>query len=164
MPFNPSEFLGNFSSGFARNSNFEAWFAEDNALRFNISDINLPGRSIITDTFQFAPELPVQRPITTAYSPVSFNVILDQGGAALNFLRGKIDQTVVVSDNSFRVNYPDSYESTLIIKSYTNTGETMDQIQLNQAYILQLGDVQLSWADGDAISTVSVAMQYRTWS
>ena len=165
MAFNPNEMIGAFSGsgGYARNAHYYAYFASNPVLRFSISSINLPGRSIITDTFQFAPELPLARPITTAYSPVSFTAILDGNGAVLQYFRQQLDKVVTVQDQTFKVNYPESYESDMIIDTYRTDGQTNGRITLKQAYILQLGDVQLSWAD-DGISTVSVAMQYRTWS
>lgn len=164
MAFKVTELLENFSSGFARNSLFEAWFVEDNALKFNIMNVNLPGRSIITDTFQHSPELPVVRPISTSFSPVSFTAILDQDANAINYLRGKLESTVTTAGDQYFVKYPTEYLSTLKIRQYKNDGSPMDEITLEQAYILHLGDVQLSWADSNSISTVNVTMQYRKWS
>lgn len=164
MTFNPNELLQSYSAkgGFARNAHYRAWFAANPELAFSITNINLPGRSIVTDTFQFAPELPIVRPITTSYSPVSFTALLDGDGTILSSLRGQLERIVETTNNTFKVAYPENYESELIIETYRNDGQKTSQITLQQAYILQLGDVQLGWGD-DGISTVSVAMQYRKW-
>lgn len=163
MAFNPQEFQSKFKSGWQRPSLFEAWFAEAPDTRFFITNVNLPGRSLVTDTFQTVPEIAIQRPVNATYSGLNFTVILDADGKMIEALN-KAQQRVVQDVNGgVFVSYPNEYLTSFRIAQYREDGTTAFVYSMEDSYIASVGDVQLSWAAGDQIATCTCSINYKKY-
>lgn len=165
MSFNPQNFQAAFSSGWARPALFEAWFAENPGIRFHITDVNIPGRTLVTDTFQHVPDMPLTRPVSAAYNSVQFSVLLDANGAALNSLHAMQNKAVTTYTSGANVvNYPNEYLTTFMIRQYKEDGSTVFTYSMQESYIGSIGDVQLSWGATGQFESVACSINYKVYT
>ena len=163
MTFSTNDFLAQYPTGWMRPALFQAWFVDDPLIRYNISNANLPGRSIITDVFQHVPAVPLQKPVGMSRNSASFTCIVDQEQAVLKDLENRM--ALIVDDQGGTnqvVGYEDEYISDFHIRMYKENGETARDVILKGCYIVGISDVSLGWANSDAIGTVDVNLYYRT--
>ena len=165
MSFNPQTFQAAFSSGWARPALFEAWFAESPNIRFHITDVNIPGRTLVTDTFQHVPDMPRNQPISAAYNSVQFSVLLDANGAALNALHSLQNKAVTTFTSGANiVNYSNEYLTTFKIRQYKEDGSPIFTFTMQESYVASIGDVQLSWGATGQTSSVSCSINYKVYT
>lgn len=163
MTFSTNDFLSQYPTGWMRPALFSAWFVDDPLLRYNVSDVNLPGRSIITDVFQHVPAVPLQKPVGMSRNTCSFTCIIDQEQSVLKSLEERMAR--IVQDTGGRnqiVGYEEDYISDFQIRMYKENGEKSRDVTLKGCYIVGLSDIQLGWSNSDGIGTVGVTLFYRT--
>lgn len=163
MTFSTNDFLSQYPTGWMRPALFQAWFVDDPLIRYNISNVNLPGRSIITDVFQHVPSVPLQKPTGMSRNTCSFTCIVDQEQAVLTDLEERMKRIVDDGDGTNQIiGYEDEYLSDFQIRMYKENGDKARDVVLKGCYIVGISDIQLGWANADQIGTVDVTLYYRT--
>jgi hypothetical protein len=63
----------------------------------------------------------------------------------------------------FEVAYKDDYATRIEIIAYNQAANEFIKYTLEEAYPINVGDVQMGWADTDSIARLPVTFNYRTW-
>ena len=188
MSFSITDFRSNaMQYGFTRPSFFlatipspPAWYAgggnNTRFLTYLCSTATLPGSQIITSDERIGGYGKSRKvPYDVGHTEVNMTFYADGNGEALAFFEGWLRNIVAYGADDINikgayrgeVHYPDHYEAQLEIFQYNENPSTNNieilKYTLNQAYPVSIGEQQLSWESGDAISQINVSFAMKDY-
>jgi hypothetical protein len=185
MAFSIEEFKANATKhGFVRPSFFlvtfpapPAWYGKGTRfLTYLCSGASLPGTQIITSDERVTGYGKTRKiPYDAAHTDLTLTFYADGNGETLSFFESWLRNIVAygADDANIKgalrgeVHYPDHYETQMEIYQYNeNPGNGRVEIlkyTINKAFPLNLGDQELSWDQGDQISTLNVTIAFKDY-
>ena len=185
MAFNINEFKSqmNWFGGPARGSLFEVQItnfpavktrANSRDLTFFCKNATIPGMVLNAATVEYTAQMRRVMPMGITPEPVQAIFMLDSDHQILSFFHSWMQQVVNFGTTGgpfsqldgkmpFEVGYKDEYAARITIRQYsTNYMESGQyyEVILDNAFPLQIGDVDLAWENNDQYSVLPVSFQY----
>lgn len=184
MAFRLSEFKSqmDFFGGPARGSLFEVQIfgapgtsrANSRDLTFFCKNATIPGMVFNAAQAEYVGQLRRFMPQTWNPEPVQAIFMLDSDHQVLSFFHSWAQQIVNYSTAAgpfaevggklpFEVGYKDSYSCRIVIRQYSTNYEqsgTYYEVILDNAFPIQIGDVDLAWENNDSYSVLPISFQY----
>lgn len=127
---------------------------------FMCTAMSFPGRSVMTvDSRHIG--TPFKIPYSAAYTDVAFTFHLSADFRERKYF--EIWQQCVVNVNLNSMNFYKEYVMPVQLMKLDNQNKVTYQVNLVEAYPLEVGEVQSSFAANDEISTCTVTMAYKHW-
>jgi len=192
MAFNVREILSSISQrgGLAKSSKFAANIVKapvvlDEDLKFFCETASLPGIAFQTDEIRNSGYGNIEkRPYATIFQDVQLDFYCDNNGRVFNFFHQWLQSVYNFNDktplggrtargligNTFA--YPKDYFGTITLTVYNEQkpdGENQEDgnpvvtYYLEEAYPINMGDVQVSWENSDQILKLPVTFAYTYW-
>lgn len=151
-------------------------------LEYLCSSASLPG--VHLDSVAIRPQgygTPENRPNDVVTNNVRMNIMMDNNGEVIDFFHRWIGNIVNFSNdrrsasnstdlNFYEFAYPEEYEGNIELYVYNGTfgffgGETLvTKFTLNQAYPIDIGDVDVSWDSDNEVNILPVTFAYNIWT
>lgn len=187
-----SSFISRFSSGFARPSRYRVEFSlpagfdasftlpgvnsNSSSSLIQVQEMNmnrqgninimchscsLPQRTLLTyEHKQLA--APYRVPYSQSYDPVTFSFYTDPEYTTREYF--DIWQNAVMNIGSNTINYYNEFTSDIRIYALDSAGNYSYYVDLFEAYPINVGMVDLSYSNVNAVQTVTVTMSYKYWA
>ena len=177
-------------NGLSKSSKFMAYFRKypngiaqmgtDRELSFLCDAVSVPGISYQTDEIRSSGYGNIEkRPYATIYQDVTLNFFCDNDGLVVDFMHKWLQAVFNFNDksspdsisnrglppNTFA--YPKDYFGTIEIVQYFDEDEDQKEvfsIQLQEAYPISMGDIQLDWNNQDTLTKIAVTFTYTYWT
>jgi len=192
MAFSVNDMMSciNGRNGLSKSSKFMAYFREfpsgidtqggKRDLSFLCDAVSVPGIAYQSDDIRSSGYGNIEkRPYATIYQDVTLNFFCDNDGVVFDFMH-KWLQAVFNFNNKSAPNsqtnrglypntfaYPKDYFGTIEIIQYFDQDEDQQEvfsIQLEEAYPISMGDIQLDWNNIDTLTKISVTFTYTYWN
>jgi hypothetical protein len=192
MAFSIEEMLGqiNKRNGLSKSSKFMAYFREvpsgigtlegKRDLSFLCDAVSVPGIAYQSDDIRSSGYGNIEkRPYATIYNDVTLNFFCDNDGVVVDFMHKWLQSVFNFNDKSAAGSttskglgpntfaYPQDYFGTIEIIQYFDEDEDQQEVfsvQLEEAYPIAMGDIQLDWNNTDTLTKISVTFTYTYWS
>lgn len=192
MAFSVNEMMAHINgvNGLSKSSKFMAYFRKypngiaqmgtDRELSFLCDAVSVPGISYQTDEIRSSGYGNIEkRPYATIYQDVTLNFFCDNDGLVVDFMHKWLQAVFNFNDksspdsisnrglppNTFA--YPKDYFGTIEIVQYFDEDEDQKEvfsIQLQEAYPISMGDIQLDWNNQDTLTKIAVTFTYTYWT
>ena len=177
-------------NGLSKSSKFMAYFRKypngiaqmgtDRELSFLYDAVSVPGIAYQTDDIRSSGYGNIEkRPYATIYQDVTLNFFCDNDGLVVDFMHKWLQAVFNFNDksspdsisnrglppNTFA--YPKDYFGTIEIVQYFDEDEDQKEvfsIQLQEAYPISMGDIQLDWNNQDTLTKIAVTFTYTYWT
>lgn len=185
MAFSISEFKSQMDwfGGPARGSLFQVQItpkhqsssrASPRDLIFFCKNATIPGMVFSSATYEPVAQMRRVMPMTWNPEPVQMIFMLDSDHQVLTFFHQWAQAIVNYSTTGgtfsevegrlpFELGYKDEYAARIVIRQYSTNYDRSGQyyeVVLDNAFPLQMGDVDLAWENNDQISVLPVSFQY----
>ena len=185
MAFRVSEFKAQMDwfGGPAKSSLFEVQIfpkasiksrASSRDLTFFCKNATIPGMVFNSTTQENPGQMRKVFPMTWNPEPVQAIFLLDSDQQVLSFFHSWAQNIVNYSTAAgnfsevdgklpFELGYKDEYAARIVIRHYSTNYHTSGQyyeVVLDNAFPIQMGDVDLAWENNDSISVLPVSFQY----
>lgn len=147
--------------GFARSNRFEINYEPlnrfDRDARFSIESITLPGRTIATDEISMHKQA-IKMPYTFIDDPVTVTFLLTQDYGVKKVFDEELAK--VFNSDTYRIGYKDDYSNSLTIAQLDRRDHRRYTLELEKAYPIQVGAIELSNAAENEIARLQVTFSY----
>jgi len=108
-------------------------------------------------------------PYGVKYPPIRMSFYNDDQGKIYRLFRDWSNQIISIgddtsNDNSYRVNYRDTYISRCTIDHFNPQGGIAMRYNVHDIYPYQVSDTSVSWDATDQITSIDVAFLYKNWT
>lgn len=148
-------------------------------VNYRTDSFSIPGLGLATsDVKRYGYGPNERKPYAPIYTDVNFSFIADKDAKIHKFfylwMNGIVNHHKPSSMNAqdpfaenalpYEVEYKDSYKCNIVIYSYNEDGRVAQEVVIQDAYPVFLGDIQYSWADTDSLIRIPVTFTYYNWS
>lgn len=154
-----------------------SWYGKSTRfLTYLCSGAALPGTQIITSDERVVGYGKTRKvPYDAAHTDVNLTFYSDGNGETLSFFENWVRNIVAFGSDDANikgalrgeVHYPDHYETNIEIFQYNENAGTGNieiiKYTLSRAYPVSLGEQQLSWEQGDAISSINIGLAFKDY-
>jgi hypothetical protein len=172
-----STFLSSFGSELARPSRFDVTITiplslantvavSTEKLSFRCESAQLPSRSLATIEQKFGSNPVELYPYQTNYGSSQLTFLVSGDMAEKKFFDSWMDLVMPTNNYNFNYKYDGSnqnYVTTIKINQYDATGKSVYGILLNDAYPIDIGQLDLDWSS-DGYHKLTVVFAYNYWS
>lgn len=160
-----NEFIGHLKNGLARPNRYVvdiiAPIGGDPTIQIFCHTCQLPMRSLATFEHKTHIGPPYKAPYSTNYEPVTFTFYADKYMNSRRFFDHWQQRVSHVWSN---MNYfMDEFKGTVIITTLDQEGKPGYKVKLYDAFPINVGAVDLSYSQNNALTNVSVTLSYRIW-
>lgn len=134
---------------------------------FRTNSANLPGFQIQVDEFRHKGYgLTEKRPLQMTYDDITVTIIADGNGGVIEAFHKWMELVFPTdntdgSDNVEYFEYPNNYYGGLEIYVYDIVGKKHTTYTFNQPFPINIGGIQMSWEDANAIVSIPITFAYR---
>lgn len=160
-----SEFVGHLKNGLARPNRYIVDIISpiggDETVQIFCHTCQLPMRGLMTFEHKTHVGPPYKAPYSSSYEPVTFTFYADSN---MN-TRRYFDEWQQEVNNSWSNtnNYMNNFKGEIKITTLNQEGNERYSVKLHDAYPLNIGAVDLSYSQNNALTNVSVTISYRIW-
>lgn len=166
-----NEFLSSFTTDVARQARFDVqipvplslvqYVTSAKNLSFRCETSNLPGRSMET-TFKKMGSAPQEKfPYHTMYNEVNMNFIVSDDMNEKIFFDAWMD--LINPSTTYNFQYKANYAVDISINQYDLTNKLTYSCLLQEAFPLQIGELDLDWT-AEGFHKLAVVFTYKQWS
>lgn len=177
----------NNSGGLAKASRFMAYFrAYPNGiadldqiqdLSFMCESASIPGIAYQTDDIRASGYGNIEkRPYATIYQDVTLNFFCDNNGSVISFMHKWLQSVFNFNDSASQDSvtnsglpsntfaYPKDYFGIIELVQYGETEEEIFSVSLQEAYPINIGEINVDWNSQDTLTKIPVTFTYTYWN
>jgi hypothetical protein len=183
MAFSINDFTASFTKGLAKTTNFEVLITRGGAsipspnstnaaaaadMIMRIDGVDKPGRMVTVagrSIYAYGPEQ--HRASGTSFNDITLSVILSEDFSECEYFEKWIDDMVGPyrtlhgkQPTMFDIQYLTDYQGTVTITCYTETGDVGYQLNLIEAFPVEISPIKLSWSGDEVIAKLDVKFTY----
>lgn len=189
MSFNVDEFKSKFNdvNGFMSPNKFlvliqpPPWSSDEvdtkNVLPFLCDSTNLPGISFTFSEIKHTNLGPIERkPDVPIYTELPLTFLATGDGRVLKFFHVWMQNIINIGNGkkaltdspykgaySYEVFYSDNYRTTINLLAFNDSGDTIVEYTLLNAFPTTVGDLPMNWATTDDIVRLPITFSFKTW-
>lgn len=136
------------------------YFNSQGGIDIKCLNATFPQRSLLTSEHR-QNSAPFRVPFSSTYDPVTFSFYADSTFDTREYF--EIWQGAVVNFGTNTMNFYDEFVSDVRMFQLNDLGEDSYSVELFEAYPINVGIVDSSYAQANAFQTITVTMSFRSW-
>lgn len=150
----------NSESTVAQITGMQNYFNAKGGIDIKCHNATFPQRSLLTSEHR-QNSAPFRVPYSSTYDPVTFSFYADSTLDTREYF--EIWQGAVVNFGTNTMNFYDEFVADIKMFQLNDLGEDSYSVELIEAYPINIGIVDSSYAQQNAYQTITVTMSFRSW-